>query len=279
MKEAINLYATDFMYDDQLLSDYHFIVCSFDAGSGAEVADTGAQITFDKVPMMNGKRYSTAGVKYEECYSTTIQICKDPEWFEDPDDKYITDDEFAEMARWLNRKKFLRFMPINDEDPDGRLINFYASFTVSKIKVGEKCCGIELGMETNSPFAFGDTETKIYVFTSKKLTDTLEDISDEVGFVYPKVDILCKQDGELRISSDLGRCQSVIQNCSNGETITMSGISKIISTNKSDHDVSDDFNYDFFRIGNTIDNRVNTITVNMPCTVGIEYEPVLKVTL
>ena len=40
--------ALDFEYDGQLLSDYGFIICNFDYGSGATEVSSGATITFSK---------------------------------------------------------------------------------------------------------------------------------------------------------------------------------------------------------------------------------------
>lgn len=276
--EAICLYAIDFEYDGRRLSDYGFIVCQFNGGSGTEIAEAGSKITFDTIPISNGRKYSIGGIKYEECYSTTFHICKDQDLY-DGDDRYITSEEFSNLARWLNRKDFLRFAPIDKDNPFAHHVYYYASFTLAKIKLAERCCGVELKMETNSPFGFGEVAAYTLDFTQGNLSKTFEDISDEIGFLYPKITITCKQAGEIKLSSDLGRCQSVISNCANNEVITMSGESKIISTSVPEHDIANDFNYDFFRVGNKLDSQTNTVTASAPCTVVIEYEPIIKDTV
>ena len=269
------MYVIDYEYDGQRLSDYGFIVCSFDQSTSHEVADKGSVISFTKTPISGGKRYSLCGAQYEDCYTTTFHICKDPDFY-DPDERYITRAEFQAIERWMNRRKFCKFVPIDSSDLDLDYIAFYASFNLAKIYVGGKICGIELEMETNSPFGFGEEVSYKFTFTSAKLSGSFLDTSDDVGFLYPKVTIVCNADGNLKLSSDLGRCESVIKNCTSGETITMSGDTQIITSSRADHNIANDFNYDFFRVGNTIDERENTVTVSIPCSVTIEYEPILK---
>ena len=53
----------------------------------------------------------------------------------------------------------------------------------------------------------------------------------------------------------------------------------IVGTSISGHDIANDFNYDFFRIGNTANDRENEITASAPCTVYLKYRPILKDTL
>lgn len=176
----------------------------------------------------------------------------------------------------MNRRTFCKFIPIDSSDCDLDYIAFYASFNLAKIYIGGKICGIELEMETNSPFGFGEEITKNFTFTSERLSRSFLDLSDDVGFIYPKVTIVCNEDGDLHLSSDLGRCESVIKNCTSGEIIMMSGDTQIITSSRADHDIANDFNYDYFRVGNTIDERKNIITASIPCSVTIEYEPILK---
>jgi len=59
-------------------------------------------------------------------------------------------------------------------------------------------------------------------------------------------------------------------------SITLDGDTHIITTTYTSHDVCNDFNYEFFRIGNTINNRNNRISVSLPCNVVIKYTPIIK---
>ena len=53
----------------------------------------------------------------------------------------------------------------------------------------------------------------------------------------------------------------------------------IISTSRASHDIPNDFNYEFFCFGNTIDERENQITASIPCTVSLRYRPIRKDTI
>ena len=36
------------------------------------------------------------------------------------------------------------------------------------------------------------------------------------------------------------------------------------------------FNYDFFKVGNSMSSRVNTITSSLACTLTLAYQPVIR---
>ena len=67
-----------------------------------------------------------------------------------------------------------------------------------------------------------------------------------------------------------------IANCLADEVITIDGNTHSITTTKSSHDVYNDFNYDYFKIGNTINNRSNKISVSLPCKIELRYSPIIK---
>ena len=146
--------AIDFEYDGQYLSDYGFIICDFDGASGVDTISAGSTLTFNKVSQFNGRNFSLASTIYEECISTTFDICKDPEKY-DKDEMEISTDEFRDMIRWLNRREFLKFQ-IYDTDRDYEACYFNASFNIEKITIGEIVYGLRLTMETDKPFAYAD---------------------------------------------------------------------------------------------------------------------------
>ena len=269
------MYAIDFEYDGQYLSDYGFIICSFDGASGSETVNAGSKITFNTVPMHSGKRYSLTGTQYDECITTTFSICKNPCNYDDFDDMKITNDEYRDLMRWLNRREFLKFQ-IFDEDENTRDACYYnASFNIEKVLVGGLLYGLTLTMETDKPFGYGEEQVSVYEMKS----DTeyvLYDISDEIGYVYPSVTITCNADGNLWLKNLSEECLMVIDNCSAGEVITIDGNTQIVSTSYDSHAIYDDFNFEFFKIGNTFDNRENVITSTLPCTLEIKYEPIIK---
>ena len=269
--------AIDFEYDNRYLSDYGFIICDFNFGSGANEIDAGSTITFNKISRHSGKKYSLSSTQYDECITTSFDICKNPDIY-DPEDMEISNDEYRDIMRWLNRREFLKFQVIDDgnENFERDTCYYNASFNVNKIKINEKLYGMRLKMETDKPFGYGQEQSVSWTFSDSNVSKILSDISDEIGYIYPTVIITINRNGDLSLYNELENCTTVIKNCKVGEVITLDGDTHIITTIYISHDVCNDFNYEFFRIGNTINNRNNRISVSLPCNVVIKYTPIIK---
>lgn len=269
------MYAIDFEYDGIYLSDFGMIICNFDDSSGSTTVSAGSKITFNTVPMHKGKRYGLTGTQYDECITATFSIAKNPCNIDDFSNMKITNDEARDIMRWLNRREFLKFQ-IFDEDENDRDACYYdASFNIEKVKIGGELFGFTLTMETNRPFGYG--EEQIFVYDMKAGTEyILFDISDEIGYIYPNLVITCKADGDLTLKNLTEDCLMEIKGCKAGEVITIDGNAQIISTTYDSHAIYDDFNFEFFRIGNEFNDRENVITSSLACTLEIKYEPIIK---
>lgn len=269
------MYAIDFEYDGQLLSDYGFIICDFDSPSGFDTVPAGADITFTKVTKDKGKHYSLTSTQFDECITTTFHICKNPDIY-DLEDMEITPLEFRTLMRWLNRREYLKFT-IYDEDIDReRTIYYNASFNVGKVKLHEILYGLELTMETDRPFGYGLEVIYNLSFPTAQTTHTIIDTSDDIGSTYPALKITCKADGDLSITNRFNGVVTSVKNCTSGEVITLDNESQIISTSLASHDLSDDFNYEFFRIGNSYTDNTNLIIASIPCDIELRYYPIIK---
>lgn len=269
--------AIDFEYDNQYLSDYGFIICDFNFSSGANEMDAGSTITFNKISRHSGKKYSLSSTQYDECITTSFDICKNPDIY-DPEDMEISNDEYRDIMRWLNRREFLKFQVIDDGNDNFERDTCYynASFNIDKIKINEKLYGMRLTMETDKPFGYGQEQSVSWTFSDSNVSKILSDISDEIGYIYPTVIITINRNGDLSLYNELENCTTVIKNCKVGEVITLNGDTQIITTTYASHDICNDFNFEFFRIGNTINNRNNRISVSLPCNVVIKYTPIIK---
>lgn len=267
----------DFEYDGQYLSDYGFIICNFNTNSGISEASAVSNISFVKVPRNNGTRFSLVQAKYTECLSAVFDICKKPDIYDKRDMK-ITESEFRDIVRWLNRKEFLplRFITDGGTVQDVEICYYNASFNVSKLMLDKVLYGIRLTIETDAPFGFGAERVISWSATNDNKRKVIPDTSDEIGYIYPTISITCKENCDFVISNESERCSSMIRNCKAGEIITMHGDTNIITTSYNNHDICNDFNYDFFRIGNTSGRIKNIITVSHPCDVVMRYCPIIK---
>lgn len=267
------MYATDFEYDDRLLSDYGFIICSFDGTSGANTIDIGQKLTFNKASTNKGKYHSLTGVQYDDCLELSFEIAKNPDIYEN---MTISAEEYRDITRWLNRPTFNKFRLYSFEN-EMEPCYFEASFNVSKITVGEVLCGLSLDMITNRPFGFGRERVERFDFSDATKECKLTDCSDEIGYIYPtSLKIVCEKDGDIIISNALTDSRTAIKNCVSGEEVIIDGRSLSISTSVPTHDIYNDFNYDYFKIGNTFKTRVNKITASSPCQIEIKYSPIIK---
>lgn len=267
------MYALDFEYDGLCLSDFGFIICDFNASSGANIVSAGSKITFNTVSRNKGKKYSLSGTQYDECIQTTFDICKNPELY---DDLKITRDEYKDLERWLNRHGFFNFQVLNEEDIEYEFRFYKASFNLDKVKINDTLYGIELTMETDKPFGYGVEKKFSWNIEDISKAVTLIDMSDEIGYIYPSMVITCKSSGDFSIYNENEDCTMSIKNCSAGEVLTINGDILDIKSSLSSHRIYDDFNFEFFRIGNTLRNRENKILVSLPCELELKYNPIIK---
>ena len=262
--------AFDFKYGEHCLSEFGMIICSF-GDKGLDTIDDGAKITFNTVPTLSGAKHELTSVIYEDCLTTTIQICK----HSCPGDiQEITPIEHRELTKWLCRKKFLNLKIFDESHID---LYYEASFNVSKIMLDGKLYGLELEVITNRPFALRDPKIISIRNTVQDGKYSLNDVSYEEGYIYPYTEIVVNEDGNLNIHNAIEDRNTYIANCTAGEVITMDY--PVIKSSVSSHNIQNDFNWNFFRVANTYDNSRNDLTISIPCNIKIKYSPIVKVGL
>ena len=114
-----------------------------------------------------------------------------------------------------------------------------------------------------------------YFIQNKK--HSIFDTSHEEGYIYPYTKITILEDGDLEIYNALEDRTTHIGNCVAGEVITMNY--PIVQSTLESHKVQNDFNWNWFRIANTYENRRNDLSISLPCIIKIEYSPIIKVGL
>lgn len=268
--------AYDFEYDGIKLSEKGFIICNFDS-KGMETVSNGSTISFNTISTQGGSKHELVSAEYEDCLEATIQICKNTC---SGDTSEISPREFRELTKWLNRKKFLKFKILDESYID---LYFEASFNVSRIEFNGGLYGLELEVKTNRPFALKEPRT----ITIKNLVQdgkhSINNESYEEGYIYPYTEITVNKSGDLNIYNELEDRNTHIKNCEAGEVIIMDY--PIIQSFESDHEtlsnhnIQNDFNWNFFRIANTFSMSRNDLTISLPCTIKIKYSPIVKVGL
>ena len=262
--------AFDFYYGNKNLSDFGFIICNF-GDKGLDSVSDGCQISFNTVPVLGGAKHELTSAQYEDCLETTIQICKHSCT---GGIKEITATEHRQITRWLNRKKFLKFKPLSEEYID---LYFEASFNISRIELDGRLFGFELEVVTNRPFALKEPRIINIKNLVKDGEHSINDTSHEEGYIYPHTEITVTQSGNLKIHNAIENRDTYIANCIAGEVITMDY--PVIQSSISSHNIQNDFNWNFFRVANTFDNSRNDLTISLPCSIKVEYSPIVKVGL
>lgn len=270
------MYAIDFMYDKHCLSDFGMMICDFDGKSGTESVSAGSQLTFNLVKPLGQNKWNNYSSSYSEYLtSNPFQICKNPCKAFSQEELELTTHDISELSRWLNRKQFCKFKILQDDYID---IYFEGSFNINQINIGGKCYGLELTLTTNRPYGFLEPVTYSINTTNKNETVFLIDVSDEIGYIYPDMVIKCLDAGNLKIINSIENDRSFyLANVTNGEIITLHGEEQIIESNRSSHDIYNDFNFKFPRIANTYENKNNVLCFSLPVECTLTYSPIRKV--
>ena len=270
------------MYNNRKLSDYGCILCNITNTVDTEIISIGSEINFNTVYTPSNHKFKLMSTTYTEPYKAVYQICKYD--CRNPDDTCFTTEEIASITRWLNQKVYKKFKLISDDSQYDN-IYFLGTFNVSKIVLGDETIGLELNFQADSPFGNYENMEFELNFTTGNEEFEVYDLSDEIGTIYPKdVIIECLADGDLEIhNSQDGLRSTVIKNCTAGETITMNGEYKIITSDKAHPKLYNDFNYNYLRISNkdedNADDLLNLFTVSIPCNIKFSYSPICKVGL
>lgn len=262
--------AKDFEFDGKRLSSFGCIIVSF-GDKGLETVD-GVEINFNTISSFNGLKHHLISTTYEDCLTATIQIAK---CSCSTDIQEISSTEFREISSWLNRRKFLKFKILDENHID---LYYNAAFSsISKIELDGRLIGLELNIVTNSPHAFKEPRIIKITNTETNGKHSINDISYEEGYIYPHVEITVNADGDLNIYNAIEDRATYIANCKSGEIITMDY--PVIQSSDSSHNIQNDFNWNFFRVANTFENSRNDLTISLPCSIKIEYSPIVKVGL
>ena len=265
----------DFEYDGIYLSDFGYMVCSFD-GTNDNTVSEGSEITLDLTPVANGTKHLLSAAKYDTCISAEFDICKNPVCRNNQVDEesfYISYDEEREISRWLNRKEMLPFKFIS-EHYEGIIFN--GSFNISKIELGGKVVGFHLQFNSDRPFGYLDRKSKFKISAANGKRIIYDD-SDEIGSVPIDMIVELTGSGNLTITNSFDNAEVVVKNCTSGEIITFSNMQITSSDTNHMKTIMNDFNFSFPMLSNSYSDRKNEFQFSLPCNVTIEYKSIRKV--
>lgn len=246
---AIN--AKDFTFCDKKLSDFGFIIANID-GSLDDSASAGNVELITSRPSMSEKNI-VHGISYGDPITLTFQIVK----FDFDkcicSETPVTFTEQQNLMKWLIKTNY-NYMYF-DNKPE---TSFNVVMKVTPKKIGGNIYGFEITAINDS----------IYSYTNE-LTFSVNNngflcLNNSSGYIYPKVTITAIADGDVSVGIE-GDRTSTILNCIKDEVITIDSENCTIVSSSGLHNLSTDFNFEFFRVmdGNIKKSIVENAKVSM----------------
>ena len=260
--------ANGFVFDNKTSDEFGLIICTIEGNESSETS--GGQIEFQTTssPIQN-RWYKTGNSNYKEPLSFGLSVTKSN--FE-PFDTY----EYSSIERWLVRKDSYKDFMLVKSDYDN--IHFNVQLNIEPVEVGKNIVGIVINGICDAPFGYNQLITKT-IDTNETDILTLVDLSDEIGYIYPDIEINVKNDCDVKITNVTENNRLFyIKNCVANEIIKIDGKYLTITTTALSHNIYDNnTNYVFPRIINDYNKRKNVFKIEGDCTVTIKYRPIRKV--
>lgn len=259
---------SSFTYDGISLKTFNggkYVLGYFSADENPKEGDR----NYNKTSLFMGLEQPFVYSNYEETITFTLGIIKNPCA---TDEAEITIEEMEELKRWLCRPAPHIFQL---DEPEYKDIYWEGTFHLEEQLAGSKRAGIIITFESTRPYAL---QNEVIFEGSVEAGESIiiEDSSVEIGYIYPTMTVTCKEVGNLTIFNSYDNRQTIVNNCIIDETISFSKYLQI-SSSRTMHELGNDFNYKFLRIGNNMETNINEISFSMACDYIIAYNPVRKV--
>lgn len=260
------------------LSDFDCVLCRINVNSGLRDVNIGCDLTFTTVKNNNLSVHSKTSSIYENVYTTTFEIMKNP-CNKNVDNLYMTIDESRHIVKWLNQKTDNKFVPIDNKNTSSMVMYFGTMKNVTEIMWADKIVGLSVTFNSNAPYGFGDEIITSAIIANPGETFEIYGDGDEIGTIYPQVKIRIFADGDLSLINSATHKEVIVRNCFNGETLYMDSGYEVIWSDDTRHStLYNDFEYDYLEIDNSdLNGTKNVFTVSLPCEITVRYLPIRKV--
>lgn len=268
------MYFKDFIYDDISLSSLGLQIVSFNGAQDDDIT-TDSQREFNSIVLFGGKYQPFITSTYEDRLEVEFSIGKN--YCGNDGSLYFSIDEIERIQYWLNRPTPHKFRIVGD--PEYATVYWEGSFNLQWIKAGEETVGLNVTFISNRPYALGNENLYEQTLGGKDNFMVVIDSSADEGSIVPNIIIEIQENGDLELTNTFNNKPIVtqIKNCTSGEIINFSNMLQVI-TNKSSHNIYNDFNWVFPRIYNVFGNVDNIFTSNISCKCTLSYNPIRKVT-
>jgi hypothetical protein len=259
------MFATDFLFDTNRLSDFDCIICAFD---GNELSVSGGEIEFNSVKSPSKDRYNFYGAQFTNVLVWNFSICKNNCL---NDDMYFDQYEESRLAEWLLRTdgyKWLQFDQDGWED-----ICYHVKFDMMPHQIGGKTVGFDLTATSDCGYGFSQEMRKRFTLNSSTPYELF--VTNDINMVsYPRLSIA--GNGDFYISNDSDSLQNIKNDCA---TEFKNATSVITMDSENDYingiDSPNDFNWYFIRLVNG--NNVITTDSTSDLQIDMIYREIRRV--
>lgn len=256
-----------FVYDGISCSEYGIMCVSFEPTARNTVSAQSTTLTTHK--SVSGDAFHIVSQSYSEPLSYTVQIVN-------RDFSPISSIQERTLKKWLCRKGTYKLFCVLDK----RFADtwFYGNLNNPKSIIINDTVGLEFTVTTNAPFAFSDLRVREWQLNGNENIQDLYVNNDEELPIYPTITITPMEAGALTLrnaSIENAPNTLILNNLSEGETITLECGYPHISSSLASHHIFDDFN----KYWPYLIDGCNRITVDRRCRLAIEYREYRKVGL
>lgn len=258
----------EFIFDGRTSKDFNLVPCYINNNNDTYTISKVEFQTFK--PTKQGFSYFIDGSD-SSTLTTTLSVCQ----VENCEYIDFTIEDIERIQRWLCRSD--GFYPFSFIRDDGELIVYNAKIDMETVEYANKVIALNLNIETNAPYGYTPKVIKKSLQANENFY--ISDYSSKTGLSYCDLTLKCLSNGNYQINFGFENLSSTttITNCSNNEIITISN--EHIITSSRNRDMSNEFNYIYPKIYNSLNTNRNKITVNLPCELTISYRQIRKVGL
>ena len=275
------MYCTDFIFDNERLSDHGYMICDFGAGDSTW---SGGDVTFTSMQSPGTNTFTHYYSKFDTPLSFNFSIMKNPCGGASQKDLYFTQDEQSYVMRWLQRLDGYHWFAFDQEGWED--IWFRVQMNLQSHYNGGIVIGYDVTCTADSPYGYSQLHTKDIVLSSSANSPaagsdsiTIKNYSDIPGYIYPRLTITPENTGTIKLLSGCEGYKKIttIENAPAGNTIILDGNNDEIT---GLHNMND-FNFIFPVMANGY-RDIDTTFVNigdMDVQLKIQYRFIRRVTV
>lgn len=156
------MFATDFLFDGQRLSDMGYIIACID---GSSESVSGGNIEFNSVKPANSDRYKFYNANFNEVLTWTFTIMKSRCYFSD-DNLYITQRDESQLTKWLIKTDGYKYIQFLQDDYEDVVYNVYNNMT--PVQIGGRTIGFTITSTSDCGYGFTPEITKVFSISVDK---------------------------------------------------------------------------------------------------------------